>query len=133
MSGTAIKVISFLLDHLPLTLHYKILFIQRPMEEILSSQKKMLDRLEQPTDSVTDELLAQKFESHLRKVKKWLGTQKNMECLYLDYHRLLKNPRSGAEAIQEFLQQSLDIESMAAAVDPALYRNRYEKAGNNLA
>jgi hypothetical protein len=124
MSGKAIKVISFLLYHLPLTLHYQILFIQRPMEEILTSQKKMLDRLECSPDIISDEVLAQKFERHLQKIRIWLKTQKNMECLYLDYHALLEEPLRGAKEIQEFLQQPLDLEKMAAVVDPALYRNR---------
>jgi hypothetical protein len=124
MSGKAIKVISFLLYHLPLTLQYQILFIQRPMEEILASQKKMLDRLGSPSDSVTDEVLAQKFERHLRKITTWLNTQHNMACLYLDYHAVLEAPLPKAKEIREFLQQPLDPEMMAAVVDPALYRNR---------
>ena len=40
----AVKVVSALLEYLPSTHHYKILFMERDIKEILASQRKMLDR-----------------------------------------------------------------------------------------
>lgn len=124
MRGKAIKVISFLLYHLPLSLSYKVLFMQRNMQETLASQKKMLDRLGQQNDAVSDSALALKFETHLNKVTTWIATQKNMGCLYVNYNETLADPLTRAYDIQEFLQQPLNIEDMVAVVDPNLYRNR---------
>jgi hypothetical protein len=124
MHGKAIKVISFLLYHLPVSLPYKVLFMQRNMQEILTSQKKMLDRLGQQNDTVSDSALAQKFETHLQKITKWITTQKNMDCLSVNYNKILEDPATGASEIQHFLQQPLNIENMVSAVDPSLYRNR---------
>lgn len=124
MSGKAIKVISFLLYHLPLSLHYKVLFVQRDMQEILASQKKMLDRVGQPTNTVSDDVLAQKFETHLQKVQEWIKAQKNIECFYVSYNDIMKDPLPRAHEIQQFLQQPLNVEDMVSVVDPALYRNR---------
>lgn len=124
MQGKAIKVISFLLYSLPMNLSYKIIFVRRDMQEILASQKKMLDRLGENANTVSDEVIAQKFETHSQKVTKWIAGRKNIECVYLNYTDILGNPIQGAEEIQRFLQEPLNIEKMGAAVDPALYRNR---------
>jgi hypothetical protein len=47
-TGKAIKVISALLEALPRGNQYKILFMQRHMEEILASQRTMLHRQGKP-------------------------------------------------------------------------------------
>jgi hypothetical protein len=49
-----------------------------------------------------------------------------VECVYLEYAEILKDPLGGARAVQEFLGQPLQLEAMAAVVDPDLYRNRGE-------
>ena len=77
--GKVMKVISFLLYSLPRNLSYKVIFVRRDMQEILASQKKMLDRLEENTNTISDELIAQKFETHLQKITTWIAGQKNIE------------------------------------------------------
>ena len=42
--GKAIKIISMLLYHLPPVYRYRIIFMQRAMDEVLASQKRMLAR-----------------------------------------------------------------------------------------
>ena len=42
--GKAVKVISMLLFDLPSKHHYKIIFMQREIEEVLASQRIMLER-----------------------------------------------------------------------------------------
>jgi hypothetical protein len=126
MRGKALKVISFLLYYLPASVSYQILFMQRDLQEILASQQKMLDRLGQDSKTVSDDVLAQKFATHLQKVTGWIATQKNMTCLYVDYRAVLNDPKSKASEIQQFLQQPLHLENMVLAVDQALYRNRLD-------
>ena len=41
-----------------------------------------------------------------------------------NYRTALQNPREHAQRIREFLGLPLDVEAMAGAVDPSLYRNR---------
>ena len=55
MKGKAVKIISFLLYYLPLTLRYQIIFMQREMQEILMSQKKMLERSGHSPDREQDD------------------------------------------------------------------------------
>jgi hypothetical protein len=122
--GKAIKIISSLLQFLPSTKRYKIIFMQRVMEEILASQKKMLERAEQSTRSDLDKTLAIKFETHLKKISYWLEKQKNINTIYINYRDVLANPDKNAKIISEFLSLSLDVVKMAQVVDKNLYRQR---------
>src|SRR3990172_93617 len=43
--GKALKVISFLIKHLPDENDYRVIFMRRDLDEVLSSQDKMIQRL----------------------------------------------------------------------------------------
>ena len=122
--GKAVKVISALLEHLPADYDYRVLFMQRKMEEILASQKQMLIRSGQPTDRVGDEQLAEMYRKHLAKVKTWLENQSNISVVYLDYNLMLVDPQKSARQVSEFLGEGLNPQAMAAVVDTNLYRQR---------
>lgn len=122
--GKAVKVISALLEHLPEEYSYRVLFMQRKMEEILASQKQMLIRSGQPTDKVGDEQLAEMYEKHLAKVNGWLAAQANFSVLYLDYNQMLVDPEKNAAQVNEFLGGVLETRDMARIVDANLYRQR---------
>jgi hypothetical protein len=53
-----------------------------------------------------------------------LATQPAFAFLAVDYHRVLKEPLEVARDVNAFLQANLNLEALAAAVDPALYRQR---------
>lgn len=125
--GKGVKVISALLPELPSEYKYKIIFMRRRMEEILASQKKMLIRRGEPTDTVPDEIMAKEFEKHLQKIEKWLAEQPNMEVLYVTYHEVVNDPESHIKKVNEFLGNILDEDKMMEAVDSKLYRNRAAK------
>ena len=122
--GKAVKVISALLEHLPTKYSYRVLFMQRKMEEILASQTQMLIRSGQPTDKVGDDQLAEMYEKHLAKVNSWLAAQANFSVIYLDYNQLLIDPEKNAAQVNEFLGGELNPRDMAAIVDANLYRQR---------
>src|SRR6202790_1207572 len=96
--------------------------MKRPMEEILASQRAMLER--QGTASADDAMLAKISRSQLEQLEQWLATQPGFTFLAVDYHRVLKEPVEVAREVNAFLQANLNLEAMAAAVDPALYRQR---------
>ena len=123
-AGKAVKVISALLEHLPAEYSYRVLFMQRKMEEVLASQTQMLIRSGQPTDKVGDEQLAEMYEKHLAKVNGWLAAQANFSVLYLDYNQMLVDPEKYAVQVNKFLGGVLETRDMAAIVDANLYRQR---------
>jgi hypothetical protein len=122
--GKVVKVISALLEYLPATHSYRVIFVQRNMQEVLASQKKMLAHRGEDPAASDDEAMARMFENHLQKVYQWLEEQPNFSVLYVDYNQLLGEPAPWAEKISGFLGGALDVERMAEVVDPALYRNR---------
>lgn len=122
--GKAVKVISALLGYLPEKYDYKIIFMERKMEEILASQKQMLIRRGERTDASGDEELKLIFLKHLQKVKDWLVKQSNMEVLYINYNDLLKDPIAFSKIINQFLENRLNTNNMVSVVDMTLYRQR---------
>jgi hypothetical protein len=125
--GKAVKMISALLQHLPSSHNYKIIFMSRDMSEILASQKQMLIRRGEPTGAVSDEKMAAIFQRHLAKVQAWLTQQPNIEVIYVRYDETIREPVVQAERVNELLGDRLDVEEMARVVDPELYRQRRQK------
>ncbi|MFO1352219.1 MAG: sulfotransferase family protein [Gammaproteobacteria bacterium] len=122
--GKAVKIVSPLLMGLAIDHPCRILFMQRPLAEIMASQRKMLERRGEPAEREADAALARHFEDHLRDVRRWLEGQTHMKACYVRYHEALASPAACASEINAFLGAHLDERQMAAAVDPALYRQR---------
>lgn len=121
--GKAVKVISQLLYHLPEDRTYKVLFMQRKMQEVLDSQSRMLERLGMPRGPETDAMRIH-FERHLASLADWLAARPQFQILHCPYKELVNNPRPLAQCIVEFLGQQLDLDAMVHAVEPTLYRQR---------
>ena len=122
--GKAVKVISALLKHLPAGYTYKVVFMERHLDEVLASQKRMLERDGKPTDTKDDEKLRELFEKHLAQSKQWLRQQSHVDVLYVSYNKALENPAKEAASVNRFLRGNLDEQAMAGVIDPTLYRQR---------
>ena len=122
--GKAVKIVSLLLEYLPPDNEYKVIFMRREMEEILASQKQMLVRRGEPTDTISDQKLAGLFDRHVAQVEAWLAEQPNIDTLYVSYNEIVEDPETQVRQVDQFLGGGLDTEAMAAAVDPALHRQR---------
>src|SRR5512135_164729 len=97
-----VKVISALLEHLPPEHHYKVLFMERQIPEILASQRKMLAR-RNDTSNVSDADMEAQFREHLKAIKYWLARQPNMDVMYVDYNRMMANPDEYVQKIADFI------------------------------
>jgi hypothetical protein len=122
--GKALKAIHMLLSDLPGCYQYKIVFMRRELEEVVASQRKMLERSGKKGASLPDAALIKIFQGQLDKVDDWLKTQANIHVLDVPHRSLIQTPGPIAEAVNSFLGGGLDTEAMAAVVDPTLYRNR---------
>ena len=121
--GRAIKIISFLLKDLPETNNYKVIFMRRELSEVLTSQKKMLERRGEP-DETTDERMLEIWTDHLWRVDYLFSHADHLEHLELLYKDVVENPLEQARRMADFLGRNLDPNAMAAVVDGQLYRNR---------
>jgi sulfotransferase family protein len=121
--GKAVKVVSTWLEYLPQVYSYKVIFMERELQEILASQKKMLDhRGEEP--KADDKDLEQLFRKHLTAIKPWLVRQPNFDALYVNYNSLIDQPESICNRITEFLSIPLNEIKMLSVPSTKLYRNR---------
>jgi hypothetical protein len=120
--GKVFKMVSQLLFDLPSTERYRIVFMERDLDEMLDSQEAMLQRRARAAGP--REEIKRAFEKHLERLREWLVDQPNMEVLYVKYSDLIKGPVAESRRVSEFLSGKTDPNAMAAAVDPSLYRNR---------
>lgn len=121
--GKVVKVISQLLMALPDGHEYKVIFMERPMAEVLASQDEMLRR-RGTTDFVSHDVMSNAFEGHLKKVNAWVAAKAGLSILRVGYGNLMRDPLASAREIQIFLGQELNVDAMAKQVDSSLYRNR---------
>jgi hypothetical protein len=122
--GKAIKVVSVLLQHLPDIYNYKVIFMGRELHEVVTSQRVMLEREGKPA-RFDDGEMAEVFAGHLERVKAWLVKQPNMDVIYINYNEVMETAGENLAHLSPFLDQSLNISSMLATIDPNLYRNRH--------
>jgi hypothetical protein len=122
--GKVVKVISRLLYELPKTYHYRVVFMQRNLDEVLASQQQMLQRRGRADGGAADAELKRLFQKHLDEVGKWLGEQPNFSVLYLSYNEMLSQPGAKAQEVARFLGGGLDAARMSGVVDQRLYRQR---------
>jgi hypothetical protein len=122
--GKVVKVISQLILSLPMGHEYRIVFMQRPLPEVLKSQDEMLRRRGNADTGGDTSVVEEAFQRHLIEVNKWLTGKPNIQTLRVHYHRVLREPKAVAEEVVAFLKVPLDIEAMARQVDGSLYRNR---------
>jgi len=122
--GKVVKVISRLLLSLPAGHDYRVIFMQRPLPEMLASQDEMMRRRGTYTEGANPAAIAAAFEKHLREVYAWLDSKPNVKDIRVQYHDVLNQPGEVSEKLRDFLGTPLVIEAMAQQVDPALYRNR---------
>src|SRR5208282_1702587 len=126
--GKVVKVISRLLLSLSAGHEYRIVFMQRPLPEVLASQDHMLRRRGTYKEGANPAAIAGAFEKHLREVYAWIDGKPHVKALRIQYHEVLSSPRDVGQRVAEFLGVRLDLEAMAQQVDSSLYRNRASRA-----
>jgi len=118
--GKAVKVISSLLFALQPRYTYRVIFMRRPLAEVVRSQAAMIEKLGTKGAALGEEAMIAALNAHLKQVEAWLSTQKFITTCPVEYHKLLEAPAAEARRVAEFLGLPLDVESMARQVDPSL-------------
>jgi hypothetical protein len=132
--GTAIKIVAPLLAALPPKLrkkdteseplHYRIIFMERDMEEILQSQGTMLQRLGKATaNGETTPDIGKAYQQQERHAKSWCATL-GVHALSINYHDLVHSPDKILPRLAAFLNATDKLAGLRACIDPALHRTR---------
>lgn len=123
-TNMGVKIVAQLLPYLPQEVPVRVVFIERDLDEVLASQKTMLERMRRPDGKFADGQIRAAFTRQLTIVKRWLARNPNAWVLYVQHREIVRDPRAAATAINGFLGGRLDVEAMVRAVDPSLYRQR---------
>jgi hypothetical protein len=117
--GRFIKITSFGLLYLSQG-RYKIIYMQRNLEEILDSMQRMA--------GVVDDDRSQTKKSFFKlneKVKKDIIARADCDVLFITYNDILKSPLNYLKQICQFVDVSEDtISKMSGAIDTRLYRQK---------
>lgn len=117
--GRVTKVISALLPFLPRAHRFKILFMLRPLEDVVASQTTMLSR--RGTSGIA---AAEELRAHRDRMLDLLRSSPNVELLEADYPALLADPLEWSTRIVRFAGLPPErAAAMAAAIAPELCRH----------
>jgi hypothetical protein len=122
--GKVVKIVHLLLSHLPLDRAYRVIFLQRDLLEVVTSQRTMLQAQGRPAAALADFKLAKVFGKQLAEARHWLSQHPNFQVLDVLHRDVIEKPLSAAQQLGTFLGGDLDPSRMAAAVEPSLYRQR---------
>lgn len=125
--GKVVKIIAQLVSHLPSDYDYKIIMMERDIDEVLISQQKMLGKLNQVNAKVFPTGINETFKKQLQKLDSWIESQPNVQVIKVNYSDVINNPEETALRIASFVGEELSIDKMLGAVDKELYRNRLKQ------
>jgi hypothetical protein len=122
--GKVVKVISQLLFALPAGRDYRIVFMQRPLEEVVASQAEMIRRRGTTGAALAPAALIAGLGAHLNQVNAWLRDKTNISVCRVEHQEVLREPLRVSESMQQFLSCPLDVAAMSRQIDASLYRQR---------
>jgi hypothetical protein len=121
--GQVVKVVAPLLSLLPPGERYRVIFMERDIEEVLDSQQTMLDRLGREGARLSRERLSRSLQGQVTRGKALLHVRQ-IPVLYVAYRDVMEEGPSVAARVGRFLGAGADPARMAAAIDPSLGRHR---------
>jgi hypothetical protein len=122
--GKVVKIISSLLKQLPDDYRFRVIFMDRDVDEVIASQHQMILRRGEQTNPEMNEKLRLLYLRHLKDIRLWLNSKPNFSVCDISYKDVLNKPIESASLICRFLGFPLDEESMVRVVDNRLYRQR---------
>ena len=123
--GRAVKIVLPLLAAFPAGLASRVILCERDLDEVLDSQDTMLRRSNQPVATPQRrKQLKNEYARAVARAKAMLSRRPATRLLVIEHGAAVCNSLAAAEKINQFLGAGLDIAKIAAAIDPALHRNR---------
>ena len=126
VEGRAIKCISMLLPVLPEKHQYKVIFMLRPIAEVVASQQAMTTRLGTKGANLDPEQLERGLRAHREEMRKWATNAPHIEWLEIDYPDLVRDPVPPIAKLAGFLgpERLPNGAAMAGVIDPTLHRRK---------
>jgi hypothetical protein len=122
--GKVVKMVHLLLMDLPEGYEYRVIFMRRHLDEVLKSQDVMLERAGKGGGDLPVDTMKSIFEKQIKQVYDWVGQRSSFKLLEVNYNEIMAAPREHVEKINALLDGNLNVEAMAAVIEPDLYRQR---------
>jgi len=117
--GKFVKITAYGLKYLPPG-NYKIIYMERNIEEILDSMEKMV--------GIKDENRPETRKSFVKLnqiIKNFIANRDDVKLLYVNYNEMISNPEHSIRRIVSFLNLSdANLDKMVQSIDKKLYRQR---------
>lgn len=126
-NGKALKVKFSHLGSLPADYDYKFVVMERGQDALMQSLLKVTDNVLANRQDAFPAALAQDIEEQSAFFQNWVDRHPNIDLIRVRYEEMLKDPKSQALNVSSFLQKGLDVDRMAAVVDPTLNRSELQK------
>ena len=117
--GEFIKITAYGLKYLPAG-NYKIIYMERNIEEILDSMEKMAGIKDKNRDETR-----KSFVKLNQMIKNFIANRDDVKLLYVNYNDMISNPEHSIRRIVSFLNLSdVNLDKMMQSIDKKLYRQR---------
>ena len=136
-AGRVVKVVSPLVRALPAAHDYRIVFMDRAIDEVLLSQERMLDRAaasgaaSSPAQPPSPAEMRAAFSQIVDRVEAFVSASSNIHSIKLSHREAIKDPMRVAIAVSRFLvdlgldpEDEAQLRRMASIVTRELYRSR---------
>jgi hypothetical protein len=119
--GEFVKITAYGLKYLSQG-NYKIIYMERNIEEILDSMEKMAEIKGENRPETQKSFLKLNQMS-----KNFIANRDDIEVLYVNYNEMISNPEQSIRIIASFLNLSdVNLDKMTQSIDKKLYRQRRE-------
>jgi hypothetical protein len=122
--GKVLKVISFLIKDLPEDNDYQVVFMRRDLDEVITSQNKMIDRLGTQDTTADREAMREAYRNDIVRTRLLCRNRPNFDLVEVHYKQTIEDPAATAKQLNGFLGGRLDEAAMSGGVDAQLYRNK---------
>ena len=96
--GKAVKIVAPLLPYLPAGFAYRVILIERQLDEVLESRSQMLIRRGEKVEEAEG-----RIQTAVEKMRSSLQRRPETRVLFLNRDKLLKDPGAASEAMNRFL------------------------------
>ncbi len=121
--GHAVKIISPILAKLTISFPAKVIFVKRPLNEVILSQRKVaMDRGN--TLAIDDNQLITIFNKHINYLLNILEQNIYTYVLEIEFPEIFSDIDYVIQSLNKFLDGNLDVRKMRNVIHPELYRNK---------
>ena len=115
-----------MIPHLPAGVPCRVILIERDLNDILASQRQMINRRGRDMNETPGRLnrLRQEYLRLVVWTKGFLASRAGTSLLCVNRSSVLSDPQAASEAINRFLGGNLAVERMSAQVKPSLDRHK---------